>query len=47
MSATELLIPSNKEKNSKTTRKEILILIFAYILIAFTNYKMDANFNLM
>ena len=40
-------IPSNKEKNSKTTRKEILILIFAYILIAFTNYKMDANFNLM
>lgn len=47
MSATELLIPSNKEKNSKTTRKEILILIFAYILIAFSNYKMDANFNLM
>ena len=47
MFITELLIPSNKEKSEKFGRKNIVIIICAYILIAFTNYKMDANFNLM
>lgn len=47
MSITELLIPSKKESNEKIWRKTVLILICAYILIAFTNYKMGANFNLV
>ncbi len=47
MSITELLIPSKRESNEKIWWKPILILTCAYILIAFTNYKMEANFNLV
>lgn len=47
MSITELLIPSKRENNEKIWWKPILILACAYILIAFTNYKMWANFNLV
>ena len=47
MSITELLIPSNREKSEKIDWKNIVILACAYLLIAFTNYKMDANFNLV
>ena len=47
MSITELLIPSNREKSEKVGRKNIVVIVCAYLLIAFTNYKMAANFNLM
>ena len=47
MSITELLIPSNREKSEKINWKNITILACAYLLIAFTNYKMGANFNLV
>lgn len=47
MSITELLIPSNREKSEKINWKNIVILACAYLLIAFTNYKMGANFNLV
>ena len=47
MSVTELLIPSTRENNHKISWKEILVLICTYILIAFTNYTMAANYNLM
>ena len=47
MSITEHLIPSKKENNEKIWWKTIIILACAYILIAFTNYKMEANFNLV
>jgi len=47
MAITELLIPSKRENNEKIWRKTVLILICAYILIAFTNYKIGANFNLV
>ena len=47
MSITELLIPSNREKSEKIDWKNIVILACAYLLIAFTNYKMGANFNLV
>ena len=42
---TELLVPSKKESNDKIGRKTVLVLACAYILIGFTNYKMEANFN--
>ena len=42
---TELLVPSKKESNDKIGRKTVLVLVCAYILIGFTNYKMEANFN--
>ena len=45
MSVTELLIPSIKEKSGKVGRKNIVINVCAYLLIGFTNYKMQANFN--
>ena len=47
MSITELLIPSNRNKSEKIWRKNIIIIACAYLLIAFTNYKMAANFNLV
>lgn len=47
MSITELLIPTKRENNEKVWWINILVIICAYILIAFTNYKMAANFNLM
>ena len=47
MSITELLIPSKRENNEKIWWKTILIIVCAYLLIAFTNYKMEANFNLV
>lgn len=47
MAITELLIPSNREKSEKVSRKSIAVVVCAYILIAFTNYKMAANFNLV
>ena len=47
MSITELLIPSKRENNEKTWWKTMLIIACAYLLIAFTNYKMEANFNLV
>jgi len=47
MSITELLIPSKRENNEKIWWKSILIIACVYILIAFTNYKMEANFNLV
>ena len=47
MSITELLIPSKKDDNQKIWWKPILIIACAYLLIAFTNYKMEANFNLV
>lgn len=47
MSFTELLISSKKDNNEKINRKQILILICAYLLIGFTNYKMAANFNIV
>ena len=47
MSITELLIPSNRDKSEKIWRKNIIIIACAYLLIAFTNYKMAANFNLV
>ena len=47
MSITELLIPSKRENNEKIWWKPILIIACAYLLIAFTNYKMEANFNLV
>jgi hypothetical protein len=46
ISFTELLIPSN-EKNKEIGWKTILILTCTYLLIGFTNYKMEANFNFM
>lgn len=45
MSLTELLIPTKQENDWKINRKTIIILICAYLLIGFTNYKMWANFN--
>ena len=45
MSITELLLPSNWEKSEKSQRKNIVVLICAYLLIGFTNYTMKANFN--
>ena len=42
---TELLVPLKKESNNKIGRKTVLVLTCAYILIGFTNYKMEANFN--
>ena len=45
MSITELLIPSKRENNEKTNRKQTVVLACAYLLIWFTNYKMAANFN--
>lgn len=47
MSITELLVPSKKENDGKIWWKSILVLVCAYLLIAFTNYKMQANFNLV
>ena len=47
MSITELLIPSKKENNEKIWWKNIVVIVCAYMLIAFTNYKMAANFNLV
>ena len=47
MSITELLIPSKKEDNEKIWWINYIIIACAYILIAFTNYKMAANFNLV
>ena len=45
MSITELLLPSNWEESEKSQRKNIVVLICAYLLIGFTNYTMKANFN--
>jgi hypothetical protein len=45
MSITELLLPSNWEKSEKSQRKNIIVLICAYLLIGFINYTMKANFN--
>ena len=45
MSITELLISSKKENNEKIGWQTISILTCAYLLIGFTNYKMEANFN--
>lgn len=45
MSITELLIPSDKEKSDKVWRKDIVVIICAYLLIGFTNYTMKGNFN--
>ena len=42
---TELLIPSQKGIKEKIWWKKIVIIICAYLLLAFTNYKMWANFN--
>ena len=47
MSITELLIPSKKENSEKIWWKTVLIIACTYLLIAFTNYKMEANFNLV
>ena len=47
MSITEILIPSKRENNGKIWWKSMLIITCAYLLIAFTNYKMEANFNLV
>jgi len=47
MSLTELLFPSNEKKADKIQRKYIVVLACAYLLIGFTNYKMEANFNFM
>ena len=47
MSITELLIPSKREHNEKIWWKSIIVLVCAYLLIWFTNYKMEANFNFM
>ena len=47
MSLTELLFPTNERKSEKVQRKYIIVLACAYLLIAFTNYKMEANFNLV
>jgi len=47
MGITELLIPSKKENNEKIWWKNIVVIACAYMLIAFTNYKMAANFNLV
>ncbi len=47
MSITELLIPSKRENNEKIWWKSVLVLVCAYLLIPFTNYKMEANFNLV
>ncbi|MBO7504612.1 hypothetical protein J6T66_00050 [bacterium] len=45
MSITELLFPTNEKKSNKVQRKYIIVLVCAYLLIGFTNYKMAANFN--
>ncbi len=45
MSLTELLFPTNERKSEKVQRKYIIVLACAYLLIGFTNYKMEANFN--
>lgn len=45
MSLTELLFPTNEKKSDKIQRKYIFVLVCAYLLIGFTNYKMAANFN--
>jgi hypothetical protein len=45
MSITELLFPTNEKKSDKIQRKYIFVLVCAYLLIGFTNYKMAANFN--
>ena len=45
MSLTELLFPTNERKSEKVQRKYIIVLVCAYLLIGFTNYKMEANFN--
>ena len=45
MSLTELLFPSNEKKSDKIQWKYIFVLVCAYLLIGFTNYKMAANFN--
>ena len=47
ISITELLIPSKRENNEEIWWKPVLIIACAYLLIAFTNYKMEANFNLV
>lgn len=47
MSITELLIPSKRENDEKVGWEKILVLVCAYLLIWFTNYKMEANFNFM
>lgn len=44
---TELLFPSNKEKSDKIQRKNIIILVCAYLLIGFTNYALKGNYNLV
>lgn len=45
MSLTELLFPSNNEWKHKIWWKSVLVIICAYLLIGFCNYKMEANFN--
>lgn len=45
MSLTELLFPTNEKKSERVQRKYIIVLACAYLLIGFTNYKMEANFN--
>ncbi len=45
ISLTELLFPTNEKKSEKVQRKYIIVLVCAYLLIGFTNYKMEANFN--
>ena len=47
MSTTELLIPTKRENNEKIWWINIIVIACTYILIAFTNYKMAANFNLV
>ena len=45
MSLTELLMPTNDNENNKVDWKIIMVLVCAYFLIGFTNYKIAANFN--
>ncbi len=45
MTITELLLPINEKKSDKIQRKYVFVLMCAYLLIGFTNYKMAANFN--
>jgi hypothetical protein len=45
MSLTELIFPTKEKKSEKLQRKYIIVLVCAYLLIGFTNYKMAANFN--